>query len=162
MELGATICRPKDPACARCPIRRGCGAFANGTQSRYPETRRAGKPVTEHLQVLIVRDRRGRYLMERRMEEGPLRGLWSFPIRDGCERRPARSDSLGTVRHAIMNRRLVLEVLTLRDRRSVPVTAARRFASPAEIRTLPRSSIVDKILSRVLEKASGRSVSTGS
>ena len=46
MDLGATVCTPKSPACARCPWSRACAAHAAGTETRYPiKAKKAPKPV---------------------------------------------------------------------------------------------------------------------
>jgi A/G-specific adenine glycosylase len=36
MDLGATICRPRSPACGTCPLRSDCLAFASGEPERFP------------------------------------------------------------------------------------------------------------------------------
>lgn len=41
MELGATVCRPRAPSCAECPIRRGCSAHAHGGPATTPRRRGA-------------------------------------------------------------------------------------------------------------------------
>ena len=36
MDLGASICTPKKPACALCPLNEGCAARLLGTQETFP------------------------------------------------------------------------------------------------------------------------------
>jgi len=45
MELGATVCTPRDPGCAGCPVRAGCEARAQGAVERFPEKRPRRRPV---------------------------------------------------------------------------------------------------------------------
>lgn len=82
MDLGATVCTPRDPDCARCPVRAGCAARAAGTVGERP-LRRRRRPVPErHFVVAVVRrGMRGEpaYLVRRRPPEGMLGGLWEFP-----------------------------------------------------------------------------------
>ncbi|MDX1420348.1 MAG: A/G-specific adenine glycosylase [Rubricoccaceae bacterium] len=79
MELGATVCTPKAPACGRCPLRPVCAAAAEGDPERYPVT--AKKPPVPHHDVVVgvVEDAAGRVLIQRRPEDALLGGLWEFP-----------------------------------------------------------------------------------
>jgi adenine-specific DNA glycosylase len=78
MELGATICTPSTPKCERCPISRRCVARAQGRQNELPlpKPRQERRHVT-HV-VVVVRDRAGRVLMERRGDGSTWAGLWQF------------------------------------------------------------------------------------
>lgn len=79
MELGRTVCKPRSPLCAQCPIRQHCLAFARGTQDERPvKTPRAATP---HYDVAagIIWNKNGRLLIAQRPLEGLLGGLWEFP-----------------------------------------------------------------------------------
>ncbi|MBU1698721.1 MAG: NUDIX domain-containing protein, partial [Candidatus Eisenbacteria bacterium] len=146
MELGATICHPQQPACARCPLRDGCGAFKENCISDFPPPAKRAPVVEEYQDVLIIRDKRGRYLLERKTDGGALQGLWCFPMRAGSEEaRSTRKDGLGTIRHSIMNRRMILNIV--KGAKAPGGSRARgRYVTREEISGLPRSSIVDKVL----------------
>lgn len=79
MELGQTICRPKNPRCGECPIQAHCQAFANGSQAERPVKKK--RPAIPHYDVAagLIRDRAGRLLIAQRPLEGLLGGLWKFP-----------------------------------------------------------------------------------
>jgi A/G-specific adenine glycosylase len=78
MELGATICKPKNPACAVCPIRRHCRAFAEGRVNELP--RKSPKAEIPHHQIAIgVVHKNGKVLIALRPSEGLLGNLWEFP-----------------------------------------------------------------------------------
>lgn len=79
MELGQTICKPRQPLCKACPIQPHCLAFARGTQDERPV--KSKKAPTPHYDVAagIVRDARDRILIAQRPLEGLLGGLWEFP-----------------------------------------------------------------------------------
>ncbi|HEX6309013.1 MAG TPA: A/G-specific adenine glycosylase [Longimicrobiales bacterium] len=79
MELGATICTPRVPKCARCPVRTACAAYRAGTQHERPRTA-VRKPIPEiTVATAVLRDASGRMLVVRRPARGLLAGLWSFP-----------------------------------------------------------------------------------
>ena len=79
MELGATVCTPRSPACGRCPLRSVCEAAEQGTPEAYPLSSKA-KPVPHHTIVVgLIRDAENRLLIQRRPEDGMLGGLWEFP-----------------------------------------------------------------------------------
>lgn len=80
MELGALICKPKNPRCEVCPLAFCCRAKAAGEQELYPvKTRKAGKKSL-HYAVAVVCDEMGRVLIRKRPDDGLLAGLWEFPM----------------------------------------------------------------------------------
>ena len=95
MELGATVCTPRSPACAVCPLRGVCAAYALGDPEAFPVSAKA-KPVPHHTVVVgLVEDAEGRLLIQRRPEDALLGGLWEFPggkveageaLADACRR----------------------------------------------------------------------------
>ena len=80
MELGALVCAPKNPDCARCPLAKGCAAHRDGDWADYP-VRAAKKalPVRTGTAV-IVRDGQGRVLLVQNRDGGLLKGLWELPL----------------------------------------------------------------------------------
>lgn len=78
MDLGALICKPKDPACKRCPIADACQARQLGLQNQRPV--RVPRKKTPHLTVTaaVIRQN-GRVLLAQRPPDGLLGGLWEFP-----------------------------------------------------------------------------------
>ncbi|BCL74412.1 A/G-specific adenine glycosylase [Jeongeupia sp. HS-3] len=79
MDLGATVCTPKKPACLACPVSSDCVARITGRQTELP-TPKPKKAVPERRTVmLLIRDDAGRLLLERRPPTGIWGGLWSLP-----------------------------------------------------------------------------------
>ena len=79
MDLGATLCTRGTPDCGRCPVGGDCEARRQGRQADYPGRRpRKGLPVRA-VQMLLLRDPRGRVLLERRPAPGLWGGLWCLP-----------------------------------------------------------------------------------
>lgn len=79
MELGQKVCRPRQPDCLNCPLKRRCLAYQAGTQAERPYKPR--KAPTPHYDVVagIVYREDGRFLIAQRPDEGLLGGLWEFP-----------------------------------------------------------------------------------
>ncbi|TRD22694.1 A/G-specific adenine glycosylase [Palleronia caenipelagi] len=117
MDLGATICTPRNPACGICPWMGGCRARDLGIASDLPrKTRKKPKPV-RHGHVWIARDRDGAWLMERRPAKGLLGGMLGWPGTDWSEDAPeaqppfpATWQELGEVRHTFTHFHLRLTV----------------------------------------------------
>ena len=142
MELGATICTPRNPRCGECPVRRACAAFAAGKVDELP--RRSRKPerpvvrvacacVTDGARVLMVR--RGR---------GLLAGTWSLPeevVTSGAPGAVARRlaiaagaragkvDHRGAVRHVFTHRDVTAEVFRVEVARAGRSDADRRWVA---------------------------------
>ena len=78
MELGALICKPRQPLCIECPVQMHCRAYADGVVSVYPQRIKKAPVPLHHVSVGVV-SKRGRVLITRRQPEGLLGGLWEFP-----------------------------------------------------------------------------------
>ncbi len=102
MEFGALVCKPANPRCEVCPMRRVCVAFARGRQDALPNRgpRRRRQAVTQDV-LLVQRD--GRVVLRRRPKTGLLAGMWELP--SGKSRQ-----HLLTMRHSIMDRQITLRV----------------------------------------------------
>ena len=89
MDLGATICTPRNPACGICPWRTPCVARQNGTTADLPKkTPKKPKP-TRHGVVYIARRVDGAILLERRPDKGLLGGMLGWPGSDWSEGAPS-------------------------------------------------------------------------
>lgn len=82
MDLGATICTPRNPACNACPVAGFCEAYARGMAADLP--RKAPKPEkpTRHGFAYVALNTAGDVLLERRPEKGLLGGMTGFPGSD--------------------------------------------------------------------------------
>jgi A/G-specific adenine glycosylase len=78
MDLGATICVPKNPRCLICPVMKFCKARQNGTQDRRP-VMKPKKEVPHYVHAAGVIIERGRVLLAQRPSKGLLAGMWEFP-----------------------------------------------------------------------------------
>ena len=117
MDLGATICTPKSPACGICPLRDPCLARAAGTAPELPrKAPKKPKPTRYGIIYLVERDD-GAVLLERRPEKGLLGGMLGWPGSDWgdspSEQPPVTADWQtlpGEVRHTFTHFHLILSV----------------------------------------------------
>ncbi|MEM6371814.1 MAG: A/G-specific adenine glycosylase [Pseudomonadota bacterium] len=122
MDLGATICSPKSPACGICPWRDPCAARRAGTAHALPrKTPKKAKPI-RHGTVYLAQRTDGAWLLETRPDSGLLGGMLGWPGSDWVDAtapRPTappmdadwvRAD--GEVRHTFTHFHLMLDVMT--------------------------------------------------
>jgi len=122
MDLGATICTPKSPACGICPWRDPCAARQAGTAPELPKkTPKAAKPI-RHGTVYLAQRSDGAWLLETRPDKGLLGGMLGWPgsnWTDAGQPRPEGSPPLtadwrplpGEVRHTFTHFHLMLTVM---------------------------------------------------
>ncbi len=77
MELGALICRPRQPKCEMCPLQEHCQAYQKGIQDKLPVITRQIKTKTYHYITLIIEDQHAYYLRKR--TEELLKGMYEYP-----------------------------------------------------------------------------------
>jgi A/G-specific adenine glycosylase len=119
MELGATVCTPRQPQCPICPVRRFCQAAEAGLQETIPLPRKS-RPTPILARWTICVHYKNRWLLERRPRSGRWAGLWQFPTIEADHVAPAIDAigrqiglpicdlrEIGEVRHALTHRRYV-------------------------------------------------------
>jgi A/G-specific adenine glycosylase len=79
MDLGATICTPKKPACALCPWERSCAARAAGTQELFPVKAPKAERPTRYGAAFVAIRADGAVLVRRRPPKGLLGGMTEVP-----------------------------------------------------------------------------------
>ena len=160
MELGATVCTPRAPACGACPLRSLCHGARTRSPERFPAPRIRRVPRAVHATAALVRRRDGAVLVVRRPSGGLLGGLWELPnlehrslpalqrhLHEAYGVRAVPGARLGKVEHRFSHRALTLEVVEFtavgRSRPSDTV----RFRTAAELHDLPLSTLMRKSLS---------------
>ncbi|GAA4225733.1 A/G-specific adenine glycosylase [Sagittula marina] len=123
MDLGATICTPKRPACGLCPWRTSCAAWAEGTAAELPKkTPKKKKPIRRGT-AYLARRVDGAWLLETRPDKGLLGGMLGWPGTDWLdvtldapvEDPPIRAEwktVRGEARHTFTHFHLILTVKT--------------------------------------------------
>jgi len=121
MDIGATVCKPREPLCLLCPLAPTCAGRATGAPQRYPLKRaKAARPHRHG--VAYVLTRRGQAALVRRPDKGLLGGMLALPSTDWRAERfssaeamalaPARAEWLrvGEIEHVFTHFSLTLEV----------------------------------------------------
>ena len=110
MDLGATICRPKAPACPDCPLRSQCAAFASGRPEAFPEAKaKRARPLRHGTAWWTERD--GNVWLVRRPPKGLLGGMAALPGSEwSAEPQRPSPNALGTVRHVFTHFALDLSI----------------------------------------------------
>ena len=162
MDLGATVCIPRNPHCPRCPIASHCAARANGKPIESFWT--AKSRLTRDIQwpLAIVRHRQ-KVLLRQRTRQGLLAGLWEFPGGEQSSSESARDllgsqlaelnarfpseRRIGAFRHSITNRKIRSSVFLFdlpKDKKLRLPNHRWRWLSVPSIRDFPVSSMTFK------------------
>ena len=168
MELGETICRPAVPACPECPVRFGCRAAQELSNPAVVPTRSPIRPRPHVRAAVVVLEKKGRWLVQRRPESGLLGGMWEFPggkiergespaeagARELWEETGVRAPPLtpvGVVRHAYSHFSVELHVFrgTLPSARRRMPGADRRWVTREAFARLPVARATEKIVDRM-------------
>jgi A/G-specific adenine glycosylase len=166
MDLGATVCTPKSPACDRCPIAARCLGRAKGIAGSLPR-RLAKKPVpTRHGVAFWITRPDGAVLLRRRPDKGLLGGMIEIPS-SAWSATPAENPESdapiasmrwahvpGRVKHTFTHFHLALELRTAR----VSTRTAKAFigtdvlwAHPREFARLALPNVMKKVVSLAMK-----------
>ncbi len=96
MDLGATLCTPRAPACERCPLAGDCQAYRRGGPESYPGRRPPRVRPLRHSYLLVYERGPRELLLQRRPPAGIWGGLWSLPL---SEAEPDAAAALGPEIH---------------------------------------------------------------
>lgn len=103
MELGATVCLPREPLCGACPLAAECDAKRRNLQRDLPPPRKRAAIVRKELTLLVIRSK-GRILLT---PSPRVSGFWDLPEMFSGVR---LGSMLGVFRHAITNSQYHFEV----------------------------------------------------
>jgi A/G-specific adenine glycosylase len=141
MELGATVCLPRNPRCGDCPLQAWCRARRMGLVNRIPAKRRREAPRPSQRTLLLI-ERNGSLLLKRRSQPGQLQGFFELP--EPADLPAARpGPELGRFHHAITNRRYLI---TVRSARAVLPEGPFLWAPEGDLRRLPLTTATRKAL----------------
>ncbi len=150
MELGATVCLPRNPLCLLCPVAAACQARQHGTAGELPVKLRKMIPVALEEILLVVRSRRGVLLRQREPKARSMAGFWDLP--SPADLPAARLGSaLGTFRHTITHHHYTFTV----QEAVLPkahLDGSLRWFRAAELAEIPLSTTARKGLKLANEK----------
>jgi A/G-specific adenine glycosylase len=166
MDLGSSICTPKKPACALCPLNEDCAAHARGDQETFP--RKAPKKTgTLRRGAAFIVTRGDELLVQTRAEKGLLGGMTEVP---GSEWLAGQDDKValkqapalkgvtrwhrkaGVVTHVFTHFPLELVIYTTK--------VAARTRAPEGMRWVPVATLADEALPNVMRKAIAHGLET--
>lgn len=155
MELGATVCTPRNPACLLCPVRESCRGLSLGIAAELPRKAKKKPQRVEHRAVLLVLCE-GHVLVVQRKEK-LLGGLYVFPdvlLGDApadpavlCERmdelglETAYDGALGHARHVFTHIIWEMDIFALEARRCAAVDGG-KWVTAQELAALPLPTAV--------------------
>lgn len=142
MELGATVCLPKDPQCLVCPVAEYCEARKIGRQSEFP-IRAARKAFHEiSRQILVIQRKSEILLWQRGTTSRRLAGFWELPEPEQIPNAVLRK-RLGSFRHTIVQTHFVCEVWTADAPKATPEL---EWIAIGKLASLPLSTTARKAL----------------
>lgn len=168
MDLGATICLPKNPRCLLCPLLGECEAQKLGVQEERPVLKpKAEVPSVIHAAAVILQ--RGRVLLAKRPSKGLLGGMWEFPngevtgdparglpkaLRAGYSLKVRAGEAVTVVQHAYSHFRVTVhayrcELVEMSKKENL------KWVKVGELDDLPMGK-VDRQIARKLEEILGR------
>jgi A/G-specific adenine glycosylase len=158
MDLGASICTPKKPACALCPLMEDCAARLQGTQESFPR-KAAKKTGALRRGAAFVITRGDELLVRTRPEKGLLGGMTEVPGSDWIAEHDdnAARDQAPTLKEATRWHRktgVVTHVFTHFPLELIVYTAKvpLRTRAPAGMRWVPIATLADEALPNVMRK----------
>ncbi len=168
MELGALVCRNKEPLCVQCPVAGFCRAYKEGRQELIPTPKK--RLINDVDAVIAIIENKGRYFIQKRPSKGLLADLWEFPggkietgetakealIREVQEEvgiLPKSVKHLFDVQHFYTQFRVKLSVWRFEPRSDLPsVSKTRRWVLPKDFSKYPMPSGSAKIVERIIIK----------
>jgi len=167
MDLGATICTPRNPQCGICPLRRGCAAYGLGAPVDYPRrTARSKRPLRRGT-AWVVFNEKGEILLRCRPESGLLGGMMevpSSPWTDGGGGTPVLPELAAPwqvldhpIAHVFTHFRLELWVVwgRIKERQGSKLFPGGVWAAPDALGGFALSSVMKKVCAAGLAAAGG-------
>ncbi len=164
MDLGATLCSPKRPACSLCPWTESCAAYARGDQETFPRKARKREGRLRRGAAFVALRADGRALLRQRPKKGLLGGMTEVPGTDwmhdfdlssaekSAPRIKAKWRKLpGTVRHVFTHFPLELTVFVADVPRATAAPKGARWVKVAELAGEALPSVMRKVLAHALK-----------
>jgi A/G-specific adenine glycosylase len=140
MELGATVCLPRNPMCLVCPAAKFCEAYTTGRQAEFPVKLRKAAAIEEAVEMVVV-FHEGRVLMRQRpASEKRMAGFWELPGPGDLSDLGALT-KVGEFHHTIVNHRYLATVFMGKASESESMTWVSPEGTVAPITTMTRKAL---------------------
>ncbi len=166
MDLGATLCTRSKPQCEACPLKSDCQAKAQNNPQDYPGKKAKKVLPVKPVQMLMLQNAAGEFLLEQRPPQGIWGGLWSFPeLKLGEDPAQFSSDQFGksqaretwdTYRHTFSHYHLDITPVWLdlkRQRQGVMADDRFIWYNTATPQKVGLAAPVKRLLSQLAERA---------
>lgn len=162
MDLGAEICRPKNPSCSLCPISSACKAYARGAPEDFPKKAPKKAKPNRIGAVFALTNAKGEMLFERRPEKGLLGGMLGVPGTGWAKDLPGdvftsapakvKWKRIGEITHTFTHFHLTLDVYAGAAPKGFRRNANQQWIAPADAK-LP--TVMKKAVSLAADKTRG-------
>jgi A/G-specific adenine glycosylase len=155
MELGATICLPRNPDCERCPVAKFCAARSAGTELELPVKLKKPRARDIPLDLLLLRKQTETpgcssvFLVQRPFSERRMAGFWELPPKQACP--PLRGIRVGEFSHRIVNDRFLLTIWAPTGAIDQADLPPGNWFNSAELSRIPLTTVTRKALAAARE-----------
>ena len=158
MDLGATVCKPKQPLCVTCPMQSTCQALANDTVAQIPTPKPKKVLPQKTVSVLLLKNPQGQIQLQQRPAKGIWGGLWSLPeyahltalhAHLALSGLPINTQALPTIKHVFSHYKLSIEphLLQLKQQPTkVAENDQNRWYDAAQLHTIGLATPIKKLL----------------
>lgn len=163
MDLGATVCTPKKPACSLCPWTGACIGRAAGAPETYPRKEAKAERPTRRGTAFVAVRADGAVLVRRRPPKGLLGGMTEVPSTEWSAGPPAPADAAaaplpgrwrrlaGPVEHTFTHFHLILTVMRGDFSKGTPPPEGFWWSPPADLSGEALPSVMRKVVTAGLE-----------
>ena len=162
MELGALVCKPRNPQCASCPIATACFAFSHHEQDILPVKKKKHSTTTHFEFALVIRHENS--VLIRKRDQNLLKGFWELPTFLRAEKSNNKTElydyleqefkllnptltELPRVKHAYSHFKLEIQPLeVILEKAMLPSPQIGQFCDISRLHKLPWSTAYKKIL----------------
>ena len=145
MDLGATVCTPKQPKCLLCPWQQYCKSKDLSDLEQIPMRKKLAKKEQEGVVYLIYNDK-GEVFIRKRTEKGLLFGLYEFPWRTETALIKGAKNTGAKVTHIFTHIKLTLEVCKLAANKNPFDDGI--YVKPEDLENYALSTLMKKVLAK--------------
>ncbi len=170
MDLGATICTPRNPKCLLCPWQNGCRAFHLKNQEKYPiKLPKKKRPKKQTTAFIIINDQ-GKIFLRRRPDKGLLAGMMEVPSTNWQENKSEKPPGFlkkgtqyqklpGKLKHVFTHFELIVDVVVVEGKNTKDIEGV--WVNKDQMDRLALPTLMKKIIAHADHSLSDFLVSSG-